>query len=480
MSTVLSWGRYPNLPQEVHSAAWRDGVRDAWRDAAREHGTALVFGNGRSYGDSCLAASGHVVQTLPLDRLIVADWQTGVLRAEPGVTLEQILNVAIPRGWMLPVTPGTKYATLGGAIANDVHGKNHHVRGTFGLHVRRFALARSDDTQFECAPDEQSEFFAATIGGLGLTGMILWAEIQLMPIRSSMINVTSIRFANLDEFFAATIGGLGLTGMILWAEIQLMPIRSSMINVTSIRFANLDEFFALSERLDALHEYSVAWVDCQSRGSALGRGVFMVGDHAADGPLEVASRKKHTVPFTVPIPVFNRFTLRAFNELYYQKQQREEVRSTVSYDNYFYPLDGLLEWNRIYGRSGFQQYQCVVPPVAARDATRAILDAIAQSGTGSFLAVLKRCGDVRSPGLLSFPLEGTSLALDFPQRDASNSRLFAKLDAIVREAGGRIYPAKDAHMTGADFRAAYPQWQQVEALRDPALLSRFWERTTRT
>jgi FAD/FMN-containing dehydrogenase len=438
MSTVLSWGRYPNLPQEVHSAAWRDGVRDAWRDAAREHGTALVFGNGRSYGDSCLAASGHVVQTLPLDRLIVADWQTGVLRAEPGVTLEQILNVAIPRGWMLPVTPGTKYATLGGAIANDVHGKNHHVRGTFGLHVRRFALARSDDTQFECAPDEQSEFFAATIGGLGLTGMILWAEIQLMPIRSSMINVTSIRFANLDEFFA------------------------------------------LSERLDALHEYSVAWVDCQSRGSALGRGVFMVGDHAADGPLEVASRKKHTVPFTVPIPVFNRFTLRAFNELYYQKQQRDEVRSTVSYDNYFYPLDGLLEWNRIYGRSGFQQYQCVVPPVAARDATRAILDAIAQSGTGSFLAVLKRCGDVRSPGLLSFPLEGTSLALDFPQRDASNSRLFAKLDAIVREAGGRIYPAKDAHMTGADFRAAYPQWQQVEALRDPALLSRFWERTTRT
>jgi FAD/FMN-containing dehydrogenase len=438
MSTVLSWGRYPNLPQEVHSAVWRDGARDAWRDAAREHGTALVFGNGRSYGDSCLAASGHVVQTLPLDRLIAADWQRGILRAEPGVTLEQILNVGIPRGWMLPVTPGTKYATLGGAIANDVHGKNHHVRGTFGRHVRRFALARSDGTQFECAPNEQSEFYAATIGGLGLTGMILWAEIQLMPIRSSMIDVTSIRFANLDEFFA------------------------------------------LAERLDPLHEYSVAWVDCQSRGSALGRGIFMVGDHTTDGPLEVANRKKHTVPFTVPIPVFNRFTLRAFNELYYQKQQRAEVRSTVSYDNYFYPLDSLLEWNRIYGRSGFQQYQCVVPPVAARDATSAILDAIAQSGTGSFLAVLKRCGDVRSPGLLSFPLEGTSLALDFPQRDASNSRLFAKLDAIVREAGGRIYPAKDAHMTGADFRAAYPQWQQVEALRDPALLSRFWERTTRT
>jgi FAD/FMN-containing dehydrogenase len=438
MSTVLSWGRYPNVPQETYGVAWRDAAQEAWQNAARESGTALAFGNGRSYGDSCLAASGHVVQTLPLDRLIAANWQTGVLRAEPGVTLEQILEVAIPRGWMLPVTPGTKYATLGGAIANDVHGKNHHVRGTFGRHVRRFALARSDGMQFECSPDEQSGFFAATIGGLGLTGLILWAEIQLMPIRSSMIDVTSIRFGNLDEFFM------------------------------------------LSERLDPLHEYSVAWVDCQSRGAALGRGIFMVGDHSAEGSLEVEHRKKRTVPFTMPIPVFNRVTLRALNELYYQKQQRSEVSTKVSYDAYFYPLDSLLEWNRIYGRAGFQQYQCVVPPDSARAATRAILDAIAASRTGSFLAVLKRCGDVRSPGLLSFPREGTSLALDFPQRDELNSLLFARLDAIVREAGGRIYPAKDAHMSGADFRAAYPQWQQLEALRDPAMLSRFWERTTRT
>ncbi|AOJ02735.1 FAD-linked oxidase [Burkholderia mayonis] len=438
MSTILSWGRYPLAPQEIHHVAWRDAVQRVWDDTTRQHGTTLPFGNGRSYGDSCLAASDHVVRTLPLDRLIAADWTAGVLRAESGVTLEQILEVAIPRGWMLPVTPGTKYATLGGAIANDVHGKNHHVRGTFGRHVRRFALARSDGALLECAPDAH------------------------------------------EDYFAATIGGLGLTGIILWAEIQLMPIRSSMIDTTSIRFSNLDEFFALSEQLDPVHEYSVAWVDCQSRGSSLGRGIFMVGGHTASGRLEVASRKKRTVSFTLPIPVFNRFTLRVFNELYYQRQQRTKVRSTVSYDAYFYPLDSLLEWNRIYGRAGFQQYQCVIPPDTARNATAAILSAIAQSGTGSFLAVLKRCGNLRSPGLLSFPLEGTSLALDFPQREPSNSRLFARLDAIVREAGGRIYPAKDAHMSGDDFRAAYPQWQQVEALRDPALLSRFWERTTRT
>lgn len=438
MSTVLSWGRYPNLPQETHTIAWRDAAHAVWRDVREAQGTTLPFGNGRSYGDSCLAASDHVVQTLALDRLIAADWETGVLRAEPGMTLEQILHVAIPRGWMLPVTPGTKYATLGGAIANDVHGKNHHVRGTFGRHVRRFALARSDGTQFECSSDTNSEFFAATIGGLGLTGLILWAEIQLMPIGSSMIDATSIRFANIDEFFE------------------------------------------LSERLDSLHEYSVAWIDCHSRGAALGRGIFMAGDHSTDGPLKFSQRRKLTVPFMLPFPFFNRFTLGAFNELYYRKQQRGEVKAKVSCDAYFYPLDSLLEWNRIYGRSGFQQYQCVVPSKSARDATRDILQTIAQSGTGSFLAVLKRCGDLRSPGLLSFPLEGTSLALDFPQSDALNARLFAKLDAIVRAAHGRLYPAKDAHMSGADFRTAYPQWQQLEALRDPALLSRFWERTTRT
>ncbi|CAB3776450.1 Decaprenylphosphoryl-beta-D-ribose oxidase [Paraburkholderia caffeinitolerans] len=409
-----------------------------WREAIETHGNTLAFGNGRSYGDSCLAASNHVLRTLPLDRLIAADWTTGVLRAEPGVTLEQILEVAIPRGWMLPVTPGTKYATLGGAIANDVHGKNHHVRGTFGCHVRRFGLARSDGSLIECAPDAHPELYAATIGGLGLTGLILWAEIQLMPIRSSLIDQTTIRFNNLDEFFG------------------------------------------LSERLDPLHEYSVAWVDCQSRGATLGRGIFMVGDHATDGPLEVDRRKKRTVPMTLPVPIFNPLTLRAFNGLYYHRQRSGEKRSKVSYDAYFYPLDSLLEWNRIYGRKGFQQYQCVVPPEAARDSIRAILDAIATSGTGSFLAVLKRCGDIRSPGLLSFPREGTSLALDFPQRDAQNARLFARLDAIVSEAHGRMYPAKDAHMSGTDFRAAYPQWQQLENLRDPAMLSRFWERTTRT
>ncbi|BCQ24022.1 FAD-binding oxidoreductase [Caballeronia sp. NK8] len=435
MTKLLSWGRYPKAPQQPHAVAWRDMTARVLRDAAGP-GTTLPFGNGRSYGDSCLAASGHVVQMLPLDRVIDFDPETGVLRAEAGITLEQILEIAIPQGWMLPVTPGTKYATLGGAIANDVHGKNHHVRGTFGRHLNAFCLLRSDGAEMVCTPSNHAA---------------LWE---------------------------ATIGGLGLTGIVIWAELRLIPVRSSLIDVTSIRFGNLDEFFALSEELDARHEYSVSWVDCLSRGSALGRGIFMVGDHSIHGRLEVDRRKKHTVLVTPPFSPINGATLRAFNELYFRRQRDDRVWSRVGYDGYFYPLDSLLQWNRIYGRAGFQQYQCVVPGECSREAIRAILQAISASGTGSFLAVLKRCGDIASPGLLSFPMPGASLALDFPQNGARNGPLFATLDRIVREAGGRLYPAKDAHMSGSDFRTAFPRWQELEALRDPALLSRFWERVT--
>ncbi|CAE6706573.1 FAD-binding oxidoreductase [Paraburkholderia nemoris] len=435
---LKSWGRYPDYPQAARAVQWRDRLQPILAQVASANGTTLAYGNGRSYGDSCLAASDQVVHTRPLDRFIAADWQTGVVRAEAGATLDDILQIAVPRGWMLPVTPGTKYATLGGAVANDVHGKNHHVRGTFGRHVRRFALFRSDGGAFECSPEENAEYFAATIGGLGLTGVIAWVEIQLMPIRSSRVSVTSIRFGNLDEFFA------------------------------------------LSEELDSKHEYSVAWIDCLSRGSSLGRGIFMVGDHAERGGLQLPVKKKRAVPITPPISLINPLTLRAFNALYYNRQQQKTVQSEVDYDSFFYPLDSLLEWHRIYGKRGFQQYQCVLPQVNSRDAMHAILEAIGQSGTGSFLAVLKRCGDAVSPGLLSFPMEGASLALDFPQHDESNRRLFERLDAIVREAGGRLYPAKDAHMSASDFQLAYPAWHQLEALRDPALMSRFWQRTTQT
>lgn len=445
---LLSWGRYPAIPQTGHALAWPDAAARALRQLAAQAGTTLPFGNGRSYGDSCLAASGHVLTLDSLDRFIAADWQAGILRAQAGVTLGEVQALAVAHGWILPVTPGTQFVTLGGALANDVHGKNHHVRGTFGRHVRRFRLLRSDSPPLECSADEHGLLFRATIGGLGLTGVVEWIELQLMPVRSGLLHVETVPFAHVDEFLA------------------------------------------LSDALDAQHEYGVAWVDCMSRGAALGRGIYMSADHA-DADASVAGHDTRPqgsglwrIPFALPCSPVNRLTLKPFNTLYYHRQRARAARtrggSWVDYARYFYPLDRIRDWNRLYGRNGFQQYQFVVPTAAAHDALHAALEAIAAHGSGSFLAVLKRCGTLPSPGLLSFPMPGISLALDFPQRTVRDARLFDRLDTIVREAGGRLYPAKDAHMSGADFRAAYPAWQTLESLRDPALMSRFWQRTTQS
>ncbi|MDR2678425.1 MAG: FAD-binding protein, partial [Zoogloeaceae bacterium] len=228
------------------------------------------------------------------------------------------------------------------------------------------------------------------------------------------------------------------------------------------------------------HEFCVSWVDCAARGQKAGRGVYMAGDFAAaENRQPPPSRKKWRFPFTPPVSLVNRLSLRAFNTLYWHKAPSACHRAPVGYDPFFYPLDSLLDWNRLYGPKGFQQYQAVIPEREARDGIRALLAAIAESGEGSFLAVLKRCGDVPSPGLLSFPQPGATLALDFPHAQNLEERLFPRLDAIVRAAGGRLYPAKDAHMQGEDFRRAYPDWEKVEALRDPLLLSSFWRRVTR-
>ncbi|UVH56625.1 FAD-binding oxidoreductase [Variovorax paradoxus] len=436
-SARLSWGRYPHHPQTAHAVHWPSEVEGAAASAlAQGSGGTLAFGMGRSYGDSCMAASDHVVAMAGMDRVIAADWETGVVVAQAGLTLGALIDIALPRGWFLPVTPGTKFVTLGGAVANDVHGKNHHVMGTFGCHIRRLALFRTQDGVVDCSPQDNAELFRASVGGLGLTGIVLSVEIQLRRVPSAYMAQRSIKFGGLDEFFD------------------------------------------LSEQLDAQHEYAVAWVDCLATGRQAGRGHYIVGNHAQEGGLQVSSAKPKSMPVDPPVSLVNAASLRVFNTLYYHRQQARQVHATVGYDPFFYPLDKLLHWNRMYGRAGFQQYQCVVPFASSRDAIRAVLAEIARSGSGSFLAVLKRCGDVPSPGLLSFPLPGVSLALDFAQRDIANARLFAKLDALIHEAGGRLYPAKDAHMSAVHFQQAYPAWPQVEALRDPHLKSRFWNRVT--
>jgi FAD/FMN-containing dehydrogenase len=431
---LMPWGLFPSFPQTPHPCHWRSDLPNLLTQLGKNHRGILPFGNGRSYGDSCLAVSDHVVHTRTLDRFISADWENGVIIAESGMTLEELLALTIPRGWFLPVTPGTKFITLGGALANDIHGKNHHRRGTFGQHVKRFSLVRSDRLPLICSLTENTDLFAATIGGLGLTGIIEWLELKLIPIQSSFIDALHIRFDSLNEFFA------------------------------------------LSSELDDQHEYTVAWIDCLAKGRSTGRGVYIAGDHSRKGDLSVNYARKMRIPFTPPISMINPLTLRLFNSVYYQIHKTGRNLSVISYEPFFYPLDRILHWNRIYGSRGFQQYQCVIPDRSAHSAVHELLNVIAAAGSGSFLAILKRCGGMASPGLLSFPFPGVSLALDFPQKEKLSDRLFPRLDAIVREAGGRLYPAKDAHMSADDFRHFYPAWNQVEKLRDPALYSRFWQR----
>jgi FAD/FMN-containing dehydrogenase len=342
----------------------------------------------------------------------------------------------VPKGWFLQVTPGTAFVTLAGAVANDVHGKNHHVRGTFGRHVLSLGLVRSDREPIVCSLRENPDLFSATIGGLGLTGFISWVELQLMPIASAIMNVTSQRFGSLGEFFS------------------------------------------LSQELEARFEYGVAWVDSTASATSLGRGVYEVADHAGSGGFEGGAARRMSVPFNSGVSLVNGFSTRVFNTAKWHLASASQRRHAQSMRSFFHPLDGIGHWNRLYGRRGFQQFQCVIPEETAEPGIRDLLHEISRSGLASFLAVLKRCGRVPSPGLLSFPMAGTSLAIDFPQSRDLVERLLPRLDAIVRAAKGRLYPAKDAHMRGEGFRMAYPAWTTVDALRDPAIRSRFWDRVT--
>jgi FAD/FMN-containing dehydrogenase len=427
-----SWGRYPKHPAEVHPLFWREDFPPALAPGAK----MLPVGMGRSYGDVCLLQHGTLLQTPHLDRLISFDPQTGLLRCEAGVTLAEILDFAVPRGWFLPVTPGTKYVTVGGAIANDIHGKNHHLAGTFGAHVLSFELIRSDGAAVLCSPTENAEWYAATIGGMGLTGLISWAEVQLRPIVSRRIRLRSTKFVGLEEFVALSETAAGT-------------------------------------------EYTVAWIDCVARGENFARGIFMEGEHDETvGPLTPLRKPKLTLPFDMPAAALNRTSVGLFNTLYYHRQLQKEKTGFVDYEPFFYPLDGILQWNRLYGRQGLLQFQCVLPWETAIPGTTQLLEAITASGLASFLAVIKVFGDVVSPGMMSFPMPGITLALDFPIRRESSFVLLDRLAHITADSGGRMYPAKDACMSAAHFQQFYPQWEYWAAYIDPAFSSSFWQRVT--
>jgi FAD/FMN-containing dehydrogenase len=408
------WGRYPR--QQATLALPLSNTQCATTLAASA--PLIAHGLGRSYGDSALAAT--VLGTPYLDHFVAFDDSTGALTCQAGVSLDAILRTFVPRGWFLPVTPGTRFVTVGGAIASDVHGKNHHAAGTFGAHVQHLELLLGNGAVVRASPTEHADLFAATCGGMGLTGIILQASLALKRIASSDILQTTVKAPNLQ--------------------------------------AALDAF---AEHADST--YSVAWIDCLAKGASLGRSLLMLGEHATDGPLQVQTRPPTPVPFDLPAVLLNHASVQAFNALYYGRIRPPVSQQRLPFEPFFYPLDAVGQWNRLYGKPGFVQYQFVLPQAAGVAGLREVLAAIAASGRGSFLAVLKVFGPANA-NFLSFPQAGFTLALDFKAEPAVFT-LLDELDAIVLHHGGRLYMAKDARMSAATFKASYPTWQAFEDVR---------------
>jgi FAD/FMN-containing dehydrogenase len=432
-----SWGRFPKVSHLGEIAP--SCVSKV--SAAIESVDSLILprGQGRSYGDSCLNEGGYLLSTKWLNKFYFFDPNSGLLRCESGVTFDEILRVFVPKGWFLPVTPGTKFVTVGGAIANDIHGKNHHKAGSFGNHVIRFELQRSDGTRILCSKDTNFDWFKATIGGLGLTGVILWAEFRLKPIQGPYIEMESIKFESLDEFLQ------------------------------------------ISKESERDYEYTVSWLDCLSDERKMGRGIFMRGNHS-DRKEKRASKILHrdslwkTFPVDAPRFFLSTATVKIFNFLYYHKQVKKYQKDNVHYDAFFYPLDKIKHWNRMYGKRGFLQWQCVVPITDKNEPIKLILQKIIKSKLGSFLVVLKEFGNLTSEGMLSFPMPGITLALDFPNVGKPLFSLLDELDKIVVEFGGRIYPAKDARMSSKTFYASFPEFENFVRYVDPKFSSSFYKR----
>jgi FAD/FMN-containing dehydrogenase len=428
MKKPESWGRHFNYHHTSRSLGWRHESMDI-------PVSSLPYGLGRSYGDSCLNDQGVLLRSNQLDHFISFDDRKGLLCCEAGISLQAILELVVPRGWFLPVTPGTKFVTVAGAIANDVHGKNHNKVGTFGCHVRQFELLRSDGSRHVCS-------------------------LQQKP-----------------ELFAATIGGLGLTGFIVWAELQLIPVTNAFIEEESIQCRNLDEMMSLFQDSEKNYEYTVAWIDCLASGAQLGRGIFTRGNHCRNPALPngFQPRPVRSVPFVFPPGCLNRLSVTAFNQLYYRKLGGKRKSTRMDYDRFFYPLDAIHHWNRLYGPGGFIQYQCVLVENSL-EAMKELLQHIARSGQPSPLNVLKDFGDIPSPGLLSFPRKGLTLALDFPHRGEKTLQLCNALDEVVRQAKGALYPAKDSRMPTAMFESSFPRLAAFKHHIDPHFSSSFWRR----
>ncbi len=415
--SINGWGRYPVIKAEVHDPFVLSGVKAALQN--RGQGGLIARGLGRSYGDSSLAD--YVVKIRKLNHLLDFNSKSGVVTCNSGISLADLLDVFVPMGWFLPVTPGTKHITLGGAVASDVHGKNHHVSGCFCEYVESIELLVNPESVLLCSRITHSDLFHATCGGMGLTGIILSVTLRLKPVSSAYVNQKTLKAQNISE------------------ALELFEV-----NHTST--------------------YSVAWIDCLSTASSLGRSLLMVGEHSSDNILAGASKHSLTIPVDMPTSLLNRFSIQLFNTLYYNRITKKEVKNRVHYEPFFYPLDGIHHWNRLYGKNGFTQYQFVIPKEAGKVGMTKILKEIVASGKGSFLAVLKVFGK-QNDNLLSFPLAGYTLALDFKIEKGLFS-LLDRLDAMVLDYGGRLYLTKDVRMSEQTFKQSYPHWQQFQSVRE--------------
>lgn len=420
--TLSGWGRYPMR----ECAVWQPVTAEALRAALPQLGSSIARGNGRSYGDASLNPDA-TIDLRRLDRLIAFDDATGELICEAGVLLSDIITAFVPRGWFVPVTPGTRMVTIGGMIASDVHGKNHHGAGSFCDHLQWCDLDLGNGRVLRCSADENADLFAATCGGMGLTGTIVRACFRMVRVETAWMRQRKVRAHNLSEAMAVFEQSMDWT-------------------------------------------YAVAWIDCLARGRDLGRSAILLAEHAQlnelDAPRRVAPlarppRKSRAVPIDLPGFALSSFNVQVFNRLYHAMQRPGEA--LVALDPYFYPLDALADWNRIYGRRGFVQYQCVLPLTESARGLERLLEAIASAGSGSFLAVLK-CMGPASFGMLSFPMPGYTLALDFPATPA-NLALLDRLDVITADHGGRIYLTKDARLPSHMLALGYPRLQEFRDLR---------------
>ncbi len=423
---LAGWGRYPVQSCELERP-------ERYKDLRPTAVSVIARGQGRSYGDAALNENGRVLLTERVNRMLDFDTEQGVLRAEAGTTLAEILEVIVSKGWFLPVTPGTKFVSLGGCVAADVHGKNHHHEGSFGDHVLSLELVLADGKRVNCSPSENLELFWATVGGMGLTGIIGEVVLKLIPIQSNFVQVRHYAAGNFEQMFG------------------------------------LMQDTAIDDR------YTVAWIDSVAKGAQLGRGIAMCGHHAAREEVakqfqaSMAVKRNRSIPFDFPAWALNSLSVSAFNAAYYRQARGKREPFLSGYDPYFYPLDAIGHWNRLYGKRGFVQYQCVLPEATAFEGIKTLLEELSASRRPSFLAVLKRLG-AQGNGLLSFPMAGYTLALDLPIRDAGLFVLLNKLDKVVLECGGRVYLAKDARLSPESFRAMYPryaEWLKVKNSVDP-------------